>query len=672
MTTIITDFESYIPEAEVFRKSQAYDSLHLELTVVLQTPFMLDYQKDLLQELRWNVQDIFWQDQQNSSQIQKQLEHTLHNFNTQLAIFAEKSKYSEMISLRWVVQIWSADYYIASLIGLTSLMIYRKNKLIHHVINQLSPQQKVSLFSELVDGKVMHGDIIAIVGWDISIVMDENDLNHVWSALSEEYTFDTIVQEHIASRVDPQDFVFCQQHTLALNSRRSRLTNYQEMTQRNTSISSLSRRILSHKSAVAIGALILLLGYLLWFMISLFVKQNPNLQVADTSSLPTIWEIRQDLSQFANIDPSSDSKSLLYDQIVKKIEILEKANKRPNDINELKKLVNQQFYQEFNITSLTDNELNDSYIYTFDAWDITLGNPIKLLYHKSLAVVWSQGVRFGMIDNTYRGNMITTITPLIGCSLNILKNGYYCFDQLSNVTMISKWSQETVTTKGGIFPSLIQDIATYGNTNMYILTKDPTLNAKGIYIVKYNNIIRSTKDFTEAKYYSFTESGATTFASGFHQFAIDSTFLMRSPDQKKLYQFWRDKNSELVNSRTIKMIGWNQEYKPFSTDVKVLANSTSPYVYLFDKINKTLTIYNSSPSKTNETNTSTFQLQYVFRFDFVSADPIIDLVVSQDEKPVLYMLNKKWITMIKLHEFLDQYKNMDASQTTPSSWTLLQ
>jgi hypothetical protein len=63
-----------------------------------------------------------------------------------------------------VVQIWSADYYIASLIGLTSLMIYRKNKLIHHVINQLSPQQKVSLFSELVDGKVMHGDIIAIVG----------------------------------------------------------------------------------------------------------------------------------------------------------------------------------------------------------------------------------------------------------------------------------------------------------------------------------------------------------------------------------------------------------------------------------------------------------------------------------------------------------------------------
>jgi N-formylglutamate amidohydrolase len=90
---------------------------------------------------------------------------------------------------------------------------------------------------------------------------------------------------------------------------------------------------------------------------------------------------------------------------------------------------------------------------------------------------------------------------------------------------------------------------------MYILTKDPTLNAKGIYIVKYNNIIRSTKDFTEAKYYSFTESGATTFASGFHQFAIDSTFLMRSPDQKKLYQFWRDKNSELVNSRTIKMIG---------------------------------------------------------------------------------------------------------------------
>lgn len=674
MATIITELKPHISDVELFHKNHIYKNAHIQLTIALKTTFMLEYQKDLLQELRWDIQDILDDTQQTSSQIQKKLEHILHNFNTQLTIFAEKSKYTEYIDLRWVVQIRSDDYYIASLIWSASLMIYRKQKMIHHIINQTSTHQKVSLFSELVDGKISNGDMIIVVGGDISIAMDEEDLNYIWKSLNADYSFDQMMQDHVASRVDLQDFVFSQQNSLTGVATKGFLNTYQDLTQWNGTIARISHRIISNKFLTLVWWLALLLWYLVWSVASLFFKQNPELLLSqDGETMPTIWEIRQDINQFTNIDPSSDTKSTLYANIVKKLTTLEQAKKWPNDVNELKKLVNQQFYKEFNIATLTDNEIKDSYIYNFDTTDVALANPLKLLHHKTLAVVGSQGLRFGIIDNTYRGNMVNMLTPLVGCSLNILKNGYYCFDQMNTVTMINKWAQETVQTKGGSFPTMIQDIATYGNTNMYILTKDPTLNAKGVYVLKYNNTLGSQKDFLEAKEYSFTNSGTNTFTSWFLQFAIDSTFLMWSPDQKKLYQFRRDKNADLVNSRVVKLVWWNQEYKPLSTHVKVIASSNSNYVYLFDKTQQTINVYSANPSKTNENNTSSFNLQYMFRFDISSAETVIDALITQDDKPMLYMLNKKWIIAIKLYEFFEQYKHTNTPSTVaPSSGTLLQ
>ena len=118
------------------------------------------------------------------------------------------------------------------------------------------------------------------------------------------------------------------------------------------------------------------------------MQQNPELQLSQAqNALPSIGEIRQDINQFKNIDPVSDSKSVLYQNIVTKLNILEKANKWPNDINELKKIINQEFYKGFKITSLTDSEIKDSYIYTFDTEDARLGDPLKVLYHKTLTVV---------------------------------------------------------------------------------------------------------------------------------------------------------------------------------------------------------------------------------------------------------------------------------------------
>lgn len=668
MVSVISELKSYNESFKIIEKSQNTDQYCINLTIGLGTDFLIDYQKDLLQELWGDLQDLISDDLKSTNQIQKQLEQILHNFNTQLSIFGEKSKHQDYIDLRGGVQIWSNTYYIASLIWSSSLMIYRKQKLIHHIVNQISKNQKIALFSELVDGKINHNDRIIVLGWDISLALDEQDLNQVWSSLQEDYNFAQMMEDHVASRMDLKNFVYIWDYVTDLPQGVWFFAKYADTLWNQQSwISSTTRYILTNKIPFIIWWLLLLMWYLGRSIISLFLKQNPELNVNQNHSLPTIGEIRQDINQFKNIDPGSDSKAKLYQTIVSKLNNLEQANKRTNDVNELKKIINQEFFKWFKITTLTDNELKESYIYNFDNNDTSLWNPIKLLYHKSLAIIGSQGIRYGVVDNNYRGTITTFALPVLWCSMNILKNWYYCFDQLNNVTMINKGIQEAVSTKWGTFPSMIQDIATYGNTNMYILTKDPLLNAKGVYIVKYNNTLGSQKDFLEGKEYVFDNtSGTNIFTSWFSSLAIDSTFLLRSPDQKKLYQFWREKNSDIVNSRTPKLIWWNPEYKPLSSQVKVIATTNSAYIYLFDQINQTLTIYNSSPNKTNENNTSSFNLQYLFRFDISSKNPLIDMVITDNDKPMLYGLTKTGVLTIKLHEFIESYKHTNWST---ASWS---
>ena len=116
---------------------------------------------------------------------------------------------------------------------------------------------------------------------------------------------------------------------------------------------------------------------------------------------------------------------------------------------------------------------------------------------------------------------------------------------------------------------------------------------------------------------------------------------MWSPDHKKLYQFRRDKNADIVNSRVVKISGGNPLYKPLSSETQVITNANSSYIYFFDSQQQTLTIYDSSPKKNNENNTSTFNLNYVLRFDITSQDALIHATISDSDKPILYGLTKK-------------------------------
>jgi len=98
---------------------------------------------------------------------------------------------------------------------------------------------------------------------------------------------------------------------------------------------------------------------------------------------------------------------------------------------------------------------------------------------------------------------------------------------------------------------------------------------------------------------------STTNSSGsdtinFKNMTIDGNFLSWSSQDKQLYQFERDPVTNKLKQRIVTLKGGDNTYVSYSDDVKALASANSRYVYLFDKTNKTFTIYTSNPIKTTQ------------------------------------------------------------------------
>ena len=115
-----------------------------------------------------------------------------------------------------------------------------------------------------------------------------------------------------------------------------------------------------------------------------------------------------------------------------------------------------------------------------------------------------------------------------------------------------------------------------------------------------------------------------------------------------------------LEMRIVDIEWWDKTaLSPYSNNVKVLASDDSPYVFLFDKDNQTVTAYESSPAKTHSNYSTSFKLYYMFRFKFaLETETIIDAAVpsSTADRPELYLLSSDGVNKINVYEFIDAYK----------------
>jgi len=77
---------------------------------------------------------------------------------------------------------------------------------------------------------------------------------------------------------------------------------------------------------------------------------------------------------------------------------------------------------------------------------------------------------------------------------------------------------------------------------------------------------------------------------------------------------------------------------------------------LFDKINKTFTVYTSNPLKTSDQYNTQYNLYYLFSFKFdLSNEDIIDVAIPEStwNRPEMYVLTNEWVNKINLYEYID-------------------
>jgi hypothetical protein len=129
--------------------------------------------------------------------------------------------------------------------------------------------------------------------------------------------------------------------------------------------------------------------------------------------------------------------------------------------------------------------------------------------------------------------------------------------------------------------------------------------------------------------------------------------LTRSTAEKKLYQLWRESTANQLLARELPLLGGDTIGDQYSSDVEVIAEATSRYVYLYDRINQTFTVYRSTPYKTNDANTTSYKLAYFFRIKFaLPGNDVRDVYVQEGEKSVLYVMTDEAVYTMQLHDFI--------------------
>lgn len=649
------------PERRVsMHKVFPWVSLYADIFVLWEK--FIEYQKDLFVWALADISDKLSSDEEiNSNDFKKFFEQLLQDLNSKLMVFAEKIKDVERFPIKWAIHIFFENFYMASFIGDVSIVVLRDNKINLSLDNSYNDEdQKIDIFSDLIEWELESEDKILFAATNIMSILDKDDI--MWSiqlSVSEDRPLIEIIRDICSTRIELSEIVmlsyFNFEYEIVINR-----PNIQDKLKKNLAILNVVKNsIIKFRFPLIIALWVLLIFFLFYFII---VKNINSANVGnfnwDTVVIDfTIEDLKRDLDLFKKLDPTSDEKSIKYNELMKKLTILEQKNKWPYDVKEIKTILNWEYYKWFNI-ALMDN-LDQYQIYKFDdtekqsMWQIN-----TLFYNNWLMIWWSKWALIWAINEKVRGKAVNFNLPIEinDCTNNILKDGLYCYSNDWNIVNVTKGWLQTVATKSWKFPWVLSDVWAYGKSSFYVF---PVNYGSWVFNVRYNNIVWSQTNFSEwVNYFLDWETSqkyADVLNGGFSSVFVDWTFLGWSKAKKDIYQFWRDNKSWSIYGRNVGLMGWKMFWSGYSDNVKIMA--FKDYVYLFDRNNNTFTVYSTAPSRTNTSYTTNYKMIYFFRLDFSLLNyKVLDVYVEEAEKRSMYLTTTEWVYKIKLYEFEESFR----------------
>jgi len=683
----------YIDSEKVYLYSnQVWNDINLEVYIQIWSEKFVDYQKEIFEEFVADFVDDIKDASLTSDEVEKRLESFLQGLNSKLQAFADKLRNVPKCDLKWYVQLIMDNAVKTWMIWKVSMVIIRDDKVNSVLENSYNDQSIIDQFSDFIWWELERGDSILYIWAKLSDVIDQQDVADIESVLEREDSMAVLdfLDDLFSNRVDKKEIWFLCNYSI----------NWIEIKRANTwgKLSWLASKYTSkltwkltarvdlmkwkrktnsllndNKYYAMVWCLVLAILFLVWAIFAQMKSAQENKIQYQTSTWEyidlTIDSIKQDIFAFKILDPTSDEKSEKYNEISQKIQVVESNGLWIEDIAKLKSELLQAYEEWFMVRVIKDLSQFDNEkigkktkIFTFSSSDKeALWNLVSIAVDSSVNVWWEQAALIWIVNDQTKVVPVAynMWEPAKACSLSLSKKWLFCYTDSWDLFFVSKSWIEPMEVVDWDWPTTsIWGIGTYWNNKFYLFQKSPNNMANAL-LTRYAVKPRSESQYTNPMTYSVAAATWTVLPQELNWFAIDGNFMAWWDGN--LYQFWRSSNMWTTLEMRVVDIEWGDKttLSPYSNNVKVLASDDSPYVFLFDKDNQTLTAYESSPAKTHSNYSTSFKLYYMFRFKFaLETETVIDAAVpsSTADRPELYLLSSDGVNKINIYEFIDAYK----------------
>lgn len=693
MKPVFSSLEYLDPEKVYSFSDQLENDIGIEVYIQIHSDKFVDYQKEIFQEFVADFVDQVKSTALSSRDVEELLEKHLQNLNTKLQSFADKLRDVPKCDLRGYVQVILDEGVKTWMIGKTTLLIFRGDKLYSLLENSYQEQSNVDQFSDFIGWELERWDVFLYAGTKLSEVLDQNDYAEIEAILAKENAGAVLdyLDDLFASRIEKQQIWFLwsfsitgvelsSSHSGKLGSLASKYTS--KLWGKFASKVDLMKWKYTTKKVLKgnnyylmVGVLTLAVLFLSFSILAQLRSAKKNQITFQTSTgstvLLTIDDIKRDIASFKELDPSSDEKSLKYSEILQKLSLIEQKGIWQEDTAALKKILNQDYEKGFMVRTISDLAQFDdektgrkTAILTFNASEKNkLWTPVSVNVDSAINVAGEKSALIGVVNDATRGSLVEYNLWWVAkeCSSSISKKGLFCYTEGGELFYVGKLGIEPMEVVDNDWATkTIWGIGVFGRNNFYLFQANPN-NIGAALLTRYRNVAGSESKYQNASNYTILAGSGANLPQQLGGFAIDGNFLAWGDG--KMYQFRRASNvGSALDYREVPMLWGDKVSSSYSNTVKIIATASSPFVYLFDKENQTFTVYESSPTKTHENYKTSFKLYYMFRFKFdLSAknNRIIDVTIPENtgDRPELYLLSTEGVNKINLYDFIDSLKN---------------
>lgn len=676
---LINAYRSFVSEEwhiHIDKESDRGYKLHAD--IVFMTEQFRQFQVTVIEETLWQMQELISNDDILFDDVIRSFENILQDTNEKLILFADKMTSIESFDIRGIITLSHHTNFVSAVLGDTSIILVRKWHIWYTMQNDNDTRQKISLFSDIIEWDIHRDDILFFFGAHVDALMDRDDMEHVLqkaSGLHHEELLQAWVDD-IGTRTTLSDIWIVSEYYLNPDEIKwwskkfsipvpQWVRTFGDRVRQigGVTLFRLQEKLKLRQFVVLLSLIWLFLIFVLWSIVHGFIKNYSNATInvdGSTTSTLSIEDIKKEIFVFQKLDPTSDEKATKYNALLKELNRIQLEWKWANDVQQLKKILNTEYLQGFNIIVL-DN-LTDQMVYNFSSLESsTLQKPLWIFFNKWLYIAGTQWAILGAISTDIKGTSVRNAasSDFTTCSLNLLKNWLYCATAKDGIYHIAKAWAEAIGWENITFPGSIVWLSTFGSANFYVLTNDTSYTKDNAFIGRFTNTLGSQSSFGwEMTLPLLSTDGSQQYPQWFSSISIDWSFLVWSKDKKALVQLYRNPQDKALTTREVALKWWTTLGAWFSDDVKVMTSVGTRYVYFYDRKNNALTVYLSAPAKTSDTYATTYSLEYVMRLDFSSlTDAPVDVVVDEsDGKQSTYVLTSAWVAKVPMSDLLDTLK----------------